>query len=152
MVRWPALARGLLFPLTISVPSHRPRKTTSMEQHYSVLIVDDDDTLRATLKKILTKAGYQAQAAKDGLEALDLFTEHPPDLVLADLKMPRKNGLSLLGEIHERKPDCKVIIMTAYGDQDTCSEALRRGACAYLNKPVSRAELLALCSKALGEP
>ena len=122
-----------------------------MERQRSVLIVDDDDTLRATLKKILVKAGYEAQTARNGHEAVSVVAERGWDLVLADIRMPRKDGLSLLDEIRELRPDCKVIIMTAYGTDDTRREAMSRGACAYLDKPVSRAELLAFCQKALEE-
>ena len=116
----------------------------------TVLIVDDDNTLRTTLKKIFAKAGYRTQTAKSGQEALELFAAEKPDIVLADLKMPGKDGISLLAEMREQRAECKVIIMTAYGDQDSRSDALRLGAFAYLNQPVSRAELLALCGKALG--
>ena len=127
-------------------------RSTPKAERPRVLVVDDEDPIRDMLAEFLDMEGYDVSTAEDGDVALEELAKAPYDVVLTDLKMPRKNGLSLLGEIHERKPDCKVIIMTAYGDQDTCSEALRRGACAYLNKPVSRAELLALCGKALGEP
>jgi len=120
-----------------------------MENKPSVLIVDDDDTLRATLEKIFRKAGYETATAKNGQEATRRVAERAWDLVLADLKMPRKNGLSLLDEIARERPGTKVVIMTAYGTEETRQQALQRGACAYLDKPVSRAELLNLCQKAL---
>jgi len=120
-----------------------------MEPQRSVLIVDDDDTLRATLKKIFAKAGFEAQTARNAQDAIHLVSERAWDLVLADVRMPRKDGLSLLDEIRGLRPETKVIIMTAYGTEDTQRDALRRGACAYLDKPVSRAELLALCHKTL---
>jgi len=113
------------------------------------LIVDDDDTLRATLEKIFRKAGYETATAKNGHEAARWVAERAWDLVLADLKMPRRNGLSLLDEIARESPETKVVIMTAYGTEETRQQALQRGACAYLDKPVSRAELLNLCRKAL---
>jgi two-component system response regulator AtoC len=125
-----------------------PREARDMERQRVVLIVDDDNTLRATLKKIFAKAGYQAETARDGQEALKTFAECRPDLVVADLRMPRRNGLDLLDEVTAARPECKVIIMTAYGDQDTSADALRRGAFAYLDKPVARGELLALCERA----
>jgi DNA-binding NtrC family response regulator len=118
----------------------------------SVLIVDDDDTLRATLEKIFRKAGYQTRSARNGQEALDALTHTEPDIVLADVRMPRKDGLTLLDEIVQQKPECKVIIMTAYGAQGSAADALRRGAFAYLDKPVSRSELLDLCARALETP
>ena len=122
---------------------------TGMENKPTVLIVDDDDTLRTTLQKIFRKAGYEAETARNGQEAARRLGEKAWDLVLADLKMPRKNGLSLLEEINQRSPETKVIIMTAYGTDETRQQALERGACAYLDKPVSRAELLDLCKRAL---
>jgi DNA-binding NtrC family response regulator len=118
-----------------------------MDAQRSVLIVDDDDTLRTTLRKIFEKAGFQTQTARNAQEAVRIFAEREWDLVLADLKLPRKDGLSLLDELRELRPDAKVVIMTAYGDQDTQQDALRRGALAYLDKPVSRGELLALCDR-----
>jgi DNA-binding NtrC family response regulator len=118
----------------------------------SVLIVDDDDTLRATLEKIFKKAGYQARTAKNGQDALDLLSGAEPDIVVADVRMPRKDGLSLLDDIARQRPECKVIIMTAYGGQSSAADALRRGAFAYLDKPVSRSELLDLCARALESP
>ena len=122
-----------------------------MECQRSVLIVDDDDTLRATLKKIFDKAGYQSQTARNAQEAVRAFGEREWDLVFADLKMPGKNGLSLLDELRQVRPDAKIVIMTAYGDEGTHEDAVGRGAYAYLSKPVSRAELLALCEQAFQE-
>lgn len=122
-----------------------------MERQRSVLIVDDDDTLRATLKKIFDKAGFQTRTARNAQEAVKFFAEEPWDLVLADLKLPRRDGLSLLDELRELRPDAKVVIMTAYGDQGTQQDALSRGAFAYLDKPVSRGELLSLCDKAFAD-
>jgi len=126
-------------------------KTWRMERQRSVLIVDDDDTLRATLKKIFDKAGFQTRTARNAQEAVKFFAEQPWDLVLADLKLPRRDGLSLLDELRELRPDAKVVIMTAYGDQGTQQDALSRGAFAYLDKPVSRGELLSLCDKAFAD-
>jgi len=120
-----------------------------MKHPRSVLIVDDDDTLRATLEKIFVKAGYRTRSAKNGHDALAAFEEDEPDIVLADVRMPRKDGLSLLDEIVSRNATCTVIIMTAYGEEGSSADALRRGAFAYLDKPVSRAELLGLCERAL---
>ncbi len=122
-----------------------------MERQRSVLIVDDDDTLRATLKKIFDKAGFQTRTARNAQEAVKFFAEQPWDLVLADLKLPRRDGLSLLDELRELRPDAKVVIMTAYGDRGTQQDALSRGAFAYLDKPVSRGELLSLCDKAFAD-
>jgi DNA-binding NtrC family response regulator len=119
-----------------------------MDLRRSVLIVDDDDTLRATLEKIFAKAGYEALTARDADEAVAVMRAEGARLVLADLKMPRRDGLSLLDEIRQARPDSRVIIMTAYGTEDTHEDAIRRGAFAYLSKPVSRAELLDLCEKA----
>jgi len=120
-----------------------------MEHQGSVLVVDDDNTLRATLEKIFAKAGYETLGARNGQDAIKLVVERGWDLVLADLKMPGKDGLTLLDEIRVLRPESKVVIMTAYGTDETHEEALRRGAYAYLNKPVSRGELLTLCERAL---
>ncbi|MFP4057154.1 MAG: response regulator [Candidatus Brocadiia bacterium] len=123
-----------------------------MEPQRRVLIVDDDDTLRATLKRIFEKAGYCTRTARNAQEATQTLEAEDVDLVLADLKLPRKDGLSLLDEARSLRPQSKIVIMTAYGTEQTRRDAIQRGAYAYLDKPVSRTDLLDLCHKALAAP
>ena len=100
---------------------------------------------------IAAKAGYDADTARDGCEAIDTVRARDVDLVIADLKMPGADGLSLLDTVRELRPASKVILMSAYGADGGQVDALARGAYAYLNKPVSRKVLLDLCEKACGD-
>jgi CheY-like chemotaxis protein len=80
-----------------------------------ILIVDDDKSIRDTLRLGLGKAGYEIHQARDGDEAIELWRELGPDLVITDIHMPRKSGLLLIEDIHERSPGTPLIVMTDGG-------------------------------------
>jgi two-component system response regulator AtoC len=113
-----------------------------------VLIVDDDDSLRESLALVLAAEGYEASVAGDGAEALARLDEASPDLILCDLRMPGRDGLSLLPDLARRRPDAPVILMSAHGTEELALEAMRRGAYDYLAKPFQPAELLLTIRKA----
>jgi len=102
-----------------------------------VLIVEDEADVRKTLTDILRAMRYaeplETEAAPDGREGLDAVVRQPPDVVLLDLQMPRMDGLALLKQIREIEPP--VIVTSATQENKMSSEALRRGAVAYLPKP-----------------
>ncbi|HEX5132460.1 MAG TPA: sigma-54 dependent transcriptional regulator [Candidatus Krumholzibacteria bacterium] len=114
-----------------------------------ILIIDDDDSIRKVLGFMLEEAGYvvdKAASADDGLAAI----EHArPDLVLSDVKMPRKDGIELLGEIRALDPALPVIILTAFASVETAVEAMKRGAADYLTKPIARDDLTMTVAKTL---
>lgn len=103
---------------------------------YSILIADDDPSTLQLLTDLLKSNGFQVTATSSGTEALKIYKQEAPDIVLADLAMPEMNGLQLLGELKEYDPLAKVVIITAYSDKDTIARAFRLGALEFLEKPL----------------
>ncbi len=114
-----------------------------------VLIVDDEMETCALLREIMVKEGYDVQVAHDGRTALDLVTDHQPDVVLSDIQMPGMNGIHLLTAIHQQHPATQVILLTAYGSLNTAVEGIKAGAFDYLSKPFVLDEIRAVVRQAL---
>ncbi len=114
----------------------------------SVLIVDDEESLRQSLEKVLKNAGYQTATAGSGSEALETLAQHPTDLVLSDLKMPNGDGLELLKSIKKKFPDIEVILLTGYGTIETAVEAMKEGAYDFITKPPKKAVILSTVERA----
>ncbi|MCX8072577.1 MAG: sigma-54 dependent transcriptional regulator [Candidatus Binatia bacterium] len=106
-----------------------------------ILIVDDDPLIRRQLQHLCEQQGYPADVAQDGSEALTRLQERSYSLVLLDLMMPGRDGVSLLTELRQRWPRVDVVIVTAHGSVRGAVEAMRRGATDYLTKPFSPEEL-----------
>lgn len=118
----------------------------------SILVVDDDSSVRETLRHVLKDRGYQVTLAKNGDEALERLREQEYSLVLTDLRMPGMQGIELMRKIQRAYPDVGVIIMTAYGTIDTAIEAMSHGAADYLIKPFAPEELFRVTERARREP
>ncbi|MBI3603547.1 MAG: sigma-54-dependent Fis family transcriptional regulator [Nitrospirae bacterium] len=101
----------------------------------SVLVVDDEPSMRVALTESLRRNGYGVAQAIDGQDALDRLAQHKPWLVLTDMKMARLGGLEVLKEVKRRSPGTAVVVMTAYGTVETAVEAMKQGASDYLLKP-----------------
>ncbi|WP_437935069.1 sigma-54-dependent transcriptional regulator [Sorangium sp. So ce341] len=114
-----------------------------------VLVVDDEASARSGLEKLLRQEGYAVDAAADGAAALEVAAERPPDVVVTDLKMPRMDGVTLLGKLREQDPALPVIVVTAFGDVSSAVQAMRAGAEDYLTKPVDFDALLVSLERAL---
>lgn len=115
----------------------------------TIMVVDDEESMRYVLSMNLQRKGYTIITAENGLNALELLNQQPPELVICDLKMPGMDGLELLQEITTRHPAVPVIMMTAFGTFDTAMEAVKRGAYDYCSKPIRTDELLFSVEKAL---
>ncbi len=113
-----------------------------------VLIVDDEANLRKVLAATLKREGYDVATAADGDAALEELREGGADVVVTDLVMPQRDGLSLLREIQARSPEIPVIVITAHGTVDSAVEALRLGAFDYITKPFEQEELKRVIAKA----
>jgi len=116
----------------------------------TILVVDDDESLRRVTQVQLQQAGYTAEAAASGRQAVEVLESKPVGLVLTDLKMPGMTGMELLRAVQELHPETIVILMTAYGSIETAVEAVKAGAYDYITKPVNQEELLLLLERALG--
>ena len=103
----------------------------------AVLVVDDEPSLRVAYCRILQASGHSTVSARDGQEALAMLEEHTIWLVLADLRMPRLDGLGLLREVKRRVPGTPVVLISGYATMDSAIEAMRLGASDYLLKPFS---------------
>ncbi len=101
----------------------------------TLLIVEDEKLVRWSLKEQLFERGYHILEAEDGAGAREAFTQHLPDLVLLDIKLPDANGLELLEIFQAAEPDIPVLIMTGHGNVEVAIDALHRGASDYIDKP-----------------
>lgn len=107
-----------------------------------ILVVDDEDSLRLSLKMRLQTAGFQVETAGDGEEALDKLKDNTYDVVLLDIKMPRLDGIEALPLILQAYPQTEVIMMTGFSDFSTAVECLKAGARDFLVKPIETTELI----------
>ena len=114
-----------------------------------ILVVDDDRTIRRNLAKLVEAEGYRAGEAVDGDEALAKIRTEGPAAVLLDLKMPGRDGLSVLEELGPALADLPVIVVTAFGGSAPAIEAMRRGAYDYLTKPFDLDEVVLTLKRAL---
>src|SRR5579862_1832419 len=115
-----------------------------------ILVVDDEEGIRAFLTEALDGQDYDVVAASDGTEAAALLDRQSFDVVVTDLKMPGRNGLELLAKIRAEMPEAQVILLTAHATVDSAVAAMKTGAFDYLQKPVgSPAALRMLVARAI---
>lgn len=112
------------------------------EETLTVLIAEDDKAHREALERLLKDWGYNVRLASDGAEAIKICRDTPPpDLALLDVRMPRKDGMEVLREIKESRPELPVILMTAYSEIPDAVDSIREGAFDYLAKPLDFSKL-----------
>jgi len=114
-----------------------------------VLVVDDDNNLRFSFRRLLGTRKYEIIEAATGEEALEILGRTPPDLIFLDLKMPGMGGLETLAEIQKITRKIPVIIMTAYGTTDTAINAVKQGAFDFILKPFEVGRVKDLTENAL---
>jgi two-component system, chemotaxis family, chemotaxis protein CheY len=116
-----------------------------------VLLVDDTKFMRMMLANILKPKGYEIVAeASDGLEAVDKYKEHKPDIVTMDIVMPNMNGIEAVKNITAEDGNAKVIMVTAVGQESKVKEAIQAGAIGYIVKPFQAPQVLEEVQKVLG--
>ena len=119
-----------------------------MANKLKVLVVDDEENLRHWLRMILTDAGYEVDEAASGEEAFKKFDNNFYDFVLCDIRMPKMDGPELLREMRHRQVPATVIMMSAYGSEETAVESMKMGAYDYISKPFKQDEILMILRKA----
>ena len=116
-----------------------------------VLVVDDEASIRDLLAKTLALAEYDVDVAPDGRSALERMRLYPYDLLIADLKMPGMDGLTVIREAKRYKAELPVIIITGFSTESSAIEAVNLGVAGYLTKPFRVPQVLAAAAKAMGE-
>jgi DNA-binding NtrC family response regulator len=101
----------------------------------TILIIDDEKTIRWSLGEGLRKAGFEILEAASGEEGLQLFGDKSPDCVLLDVRLPGIGGMEVLQRMREESSEIPVIVMTAYGEVDTAVQAMKGGAFDFVSKP-----------------
>src|SRR3990172_3318639 len=120
-----------------------------MSDRKSILLIDDDDSLRRVVEYTLREEGYDVVTAAAGREGLQLFQDRSVDLVLTDVRMPEMDGVDLLARLKAIQPELPVVMLTAHGTITSAVEAMKLGAFDYLTKPFDRERLKAVVRKAL---
>lgn len=115
----------------------------------NMLVVEDEDIMREALVDYFSDGGHTVDNASDGEKALAKFKLEDYNVMIIDLRLPGRDGLSILEEIRQKNPKAKVIIITAYPSVETEEEAMRRGATEYLQKPFELSYLETLIKQAL---
>jgi DNA-binding NtrC family response regulator len=117
-----------------------------------ILIVEDEEDTRNTFQQLLTMSlGVEVELAADGGQALEKLLERPFSIVITDLRMPKLNGMKLIGEIQARRLPVTVIVTTGHGSIDDAVAAMRMGAYEFLTKPPDPQHLCLLIQRALRE-
>ena len=135
-------------PPPAGTPVAQPPRTS----RYRVLVVDDESSIRELLSKTLALANYDVDTAAEAASALEHVRTGTYDLLIADLKMPGMDGLSLIRQVKRLKQDLPVSIITGFSTESSAIEAVNLGVAGYLTKPFRVPQVLAAAAKALGTP
>lgn len=114
----------------------------------TVLVVDDEDGIRDTVREILTDEGYRVIAASNGAEVLGLVETEKPDVILLDIWMPEMDGIVLLRQIKRQNADARIVMISGHGSIHTAVTATKLGAFDFIEKPLSLDGLLATVERA----
>jgi len=104
---------------------------------YTILVVEDEESLRSLIVSFLSKLGHSSLTAKDGVEALDKIKGNKIDAVITDIKMPNMDGIILTSEISRQYPELPVMVMTAFDEEYSAGTAISVGAREFIKKPFS---------------
>lgn len=113
-----------------------------------VLVIDDEESMRAGCSQTLSQDGYRVQTAADGIRGLEMAQKESFDLIILDLRMPGMDGTEVLAKLKEYDPNILVIVITGYATIESAVEAMKRGAYDFLPKPFSPETLLAITRRA----
>ncbi len=115
----------------------------------TIVIIDDDRTIQATLSAVLTRHGYDVRVGQNAAQGRKRIAEAKPDLVLLDLGLPDADGLDVLRELKAAHPELPVIVLSAHDSLANAIESIKLGAFHFLSKPYAAEELVSLCTRAL---
>jgi two-component system, NtrC family, nitrogen regulation response regulator NtrX len=107
-----------------------------------ILVIDDERSIRSTLKDILEYEKYEVELAEEGQKGIEIFKGTEFDVVLCDIKMPGMDGIEVLEHLNSANPDVPVIMISGHGNIDTAVESIKKGAYDYIEKPLDLNRLL----------
>lgn len=108
----------------------------------TILVIDDERSIRNTLKEVLEYEKHQVEVAEDGVMGLEMVQEKPYDIILCDIKMPKMDGLEVLAKIQSLKIESQVIMISGHGTVDAAVEAIKNGAYDFIEKPLDLNRLM----------
>lgn len=120
-----------------------------MQDKNKILVIDDEEVVRMSHRRILAGERFNVETVLDGDEALRWLERQPADVVLLDLRMPGMDGISVLKAIKEKWPEIEVVVITGYPSIETAKEAIQLGAYDYLAKPADPADIMKVTSGAV---
>ncbi|HZK48621.1 MAG TPA: response regulator, partial [Thermoleophilia bacterium] len=135
-------------------PDEREQSDGVLTGHGTILLAEDNREVRALVRNVLRRAGYEVLSAADGEEAFRLGTEYPGplDLLLTDLVMPGLRGEELYRRLSERRPGLRVLLMSGYPADDVVKGEIESGAVPFLAKPFTRDQLLRKVREVIESP
>lgn len=122
-----------------------------MNKKNKILVIDDENIVRISCKKILSPEGFEVALASDGYEAIELIKKDTYDIIITDLKMPKMDGLEVLEWIKKNSPSSKVIVITGFSTPEIAEKAVATGAAGYLEKPFTPETLLSVVQSVINE-
>jgi two-component system response regulator AtoC len=120
-----------------------------MNHNFTILVVDDEESVRKLLTAVLKREGYHVESAADGQEAMEKFCTVKPHVILMDIRMPVMDGIAAFKEMKKKQQNVTVILMTAFAAVETAVEAIKLGAFDYLIKPFDIEEVTLLVNRAI---
>ncbi|HBH48032.1 MAG TPA: response regulator, partial [Bacteroidales bacterium] len=115
----------------------------------NILVIDDERSIRNTLKDILEYEEHTVELAEDGAAGIELFKKNKYDLVLCDIKMPGMDGMEVLAQLNEHNFDVPVVMISGHGNIETAVESIKKGAYDFISKPLDLNRLLVTVKNAL---
>ncbi len=116
-----------------------------------ILVIDDDKSIRETVKDVLEDEGYKVLTAESGANGIKICKNNKVDIAIIDIWLPQMDGITVLQEIKKIDRDIKSIVISAHGSVQTAVESLKLGAIDYLEKPLSLSNLIDAVKKAAEE-
>ena len=115
----------------------------------NILIIDDEKSIRNTLREVLEYESHTVETASDGEEGIELFKTGNFDIILCDIKMPKMDGIEVLGQITSMSADVPIVMISGHGNIDTAVEAIKKGAFDFIEKPLDLNRVLITIRNAL---
>lgn len=120
-----------------------------MLKNFTILYVEDEEMVRKSAVEYLERVAKEVLQAKDGKEAIGIWKEHKPDIIITDISMPRLNGIDMASYIRAHDKDVQIIIATAHSDTEYLLKAVELQLVKYLIKPITKDKLIGALEKSM---